>query len=121
MKTSLLLLAGHICLFLGIIGALLPFLPTTPFLLLAAFCYSKSSERLHRWMINHKYLGPPLSDWERNGVIGIKSKLLATVMISLVIFLRLPYLEVALAIRVLAIATLCGVLIFIWTRPSSNS
>lgn len=121
MKTSFILLAGHICLVLGIIGAFLPIVPTTPFLLLAAYCYSKSSIRLHRWILNHKYLGPPLNDWERSGVIGLKAKLLATLMISLVVILRLPYLEVALAIKVIAITTLGGVLIFIWTRPSSNS
>lgn len=120
MKKSLLLIAGHLCLALGILGAFLPVLPTTPFLLLAAYCYSKSSTTLHRWILNHKYLGPPINDWEKNGVIGLKAKWIATIMLGLVIVLRMPYLKVALVIRVIAIVILLLVLLFIWTRPSRN-
>lgn len=120
MRKAFLLIAGHICLSLGIAGAMLPVLPTTPFLLLAAYCYSKSSDKLHAWLINHKYLGPPLNDWEKNGVIGLKAKILATIMLGLVIVFRMPYLNVALSIRVVAISVLVMVLIFIWSRPSRN-
>ncbi len=118
MKKVVYLILGHICLALGIVGAFLPVLPTTPFLLLAAFLYSKSSDRLHNWMIHHKYLGPPLNDWQRNGVIGLKAKWLATIMILLVIGWRFPMLQIALAIKIFASLVLIGVLIFIWTRPS---
>lgn len=118
MKKVVFLLLGHLCLALGIIGAFLPVLPTTPFLLLAAFLYSKSSDRLHNWMIHHKYLGPPLQDWQQNGVIGLKAKWLATVMILLVIGWRFPKLEIALWIKLFASAVLLGVLVFIWSRPS---
>lgn len=118
MKKVVYLLLGHLCLLLGIIGAFLPVLPTTPFLLLAAFLYSKSSDKLHSWMIHHKYLGPPLKDWQQNGVIGLKAKWLATVMILLVIGWRFPLLAIALWIKLFASAVLIGVLIFIWTRPS---
>ena len=120
MKKTLLLIAGHFCLLLGIIGAFLPILPTTPFLLLAAFCYSKSSTKLHSWLLNQKYLGPPLRDWEKNGVIGLKAKFIATTMLGLVIIFRLPYLKVALALRITVTVILIIVLIFIWSRPSST-
>ena len=120
MKKIVLLTLGHICLVLGIIGAFLPILPTTPFLLLAAFLYSKSSDKLHTWIINHKYLGPPLKDWQERGVIGMKAKILATIMIILVLVFRFPVLNLALAIKIFASAVLIGVLIFIWTRPSSR-
>lgn len=118
MKKIVYLILGHFCLALGIIGAFLPVLPTTPFLLLAAFCYSKSSDKLHKWMIQHKHLGPPLKDWQQNGVIGLKAKWLSTAMILLVIGWRFPLLQIALWIKLLASAVLVGVLIFIWTRPS---
>lgn len=121
MKKKLMLLAGHFFLILGIIGAFLPVLPTTPFLLLAAYLYSESNEKLHAWIISHKYLGPPINDWQKSGIIGLKAKIIATVMIGLVVIFRLPYLKIALLIRVLAITILVAVLIFIWTRPSSNS
>lgn len=120
MKKIVFLILGHISLALGIIGAFLPVLPTTPFLLLAAFFYSKSSSKLHNWLMSHKYLGPPLRDWQERGVIGMKAKILATVMIGLVLILRFPKLEVALAIKIIATSVLVGVLIFIWTRPSST-
>jgi uncharacterized membrane protein YbaN (DUF454 family) len=118
MKRILIFTLGHVFLALGIAGAILPLLPTTPFLLLAAYCYSKSSERMHGWIIRHKYLGPPMRDWQESGVIGIKAKVIATIMISAVIAWRFPLLAVQLWIKLLATAVLIGVLIFIWTRPS---
>ncbi|MBC7429167.1 MAG: YbaN family protein [Bacteriovorax sp.] len=119
MKKITYLILGHLCLTLGIIGAFLPILPTTPFLLLAAFFYSQSSPRLHGWIINHKYLGPPLKDWQERGVIGKKAKILATVMISLIIILRFPSLNINLWIKVFASTVLVCVLAFIWSRPST--
>jgi uncharacterized membrane protein YbaN (DUF454 family) len=120
MKKLVYLILGHFFLVLGIVGAFLPILPTTPFLLLAAFLYSKSSDHLHDWLINHKYLGPPLRDWHERGVIGMKAKILATVMILLVMGFRFPQLNVELWIKIFAGLVLFGVLIFIWTRPSGS-
>ena len=118
MKKIFYLLLGHLFLVLGIAGAFLPLLPTTPFLLLAAWLYSKSSDRLHNWLLNHKYLGPSLRDWHNSGVIGIKAKIIATVMILVVIGWRFPLLNVELWIKLFGTFILTGVLIFIWTRPS---
>lgn len=58
MKKYILIVLGSIALVLGIIGILLPVLPTTPFLLLASFCYLKSSKRLYDWLLSHKVFGP---------------------------------------------------------------
>ncbi len=118
MKKTLLLITGHLFLMLGLIGAVLPILPTTPFLLLAVFCYSRSNHRLHNWLVNHKYLGPPLRDWEKSGAISLKAKIIATVMLSLLLAFRLPTLKIKLAIKIIASAIVIGVLVFIWTRPT---
>lgn len=118
MKNSVLLLIGHFFLLLGIVGAILPVLPTTPFLLLAAYFYSKSSNRLHSWILNHKYLGPSINDWEKYGVIGIRSKIFATIMLGMVIIFKMPSLKVALELRVTLITILILVVVFIWSRPS---
>jgi uncharacterized membrane protein YbaN (DUF454 family) len=55
----------------------LPVLPTTPFLLLAAACLARSSPRLHRWLLGHPVFGPPIRNWEENGAISRSAKRLA--------------------------------------------
>ena len=76
---ALLWIAGSASLTLGIIGIALPGLPTTPFILLAAACYAKASPRLHRWLLNHRWFGPMLSDWERDRSLTRRTKTVAVV------------------------------------------
>ena len=109
-------IAGGMALGLGAVGIILPLLPTVPFLLLAAFCFSRSSERLHDWLINHDILGHPIRDWRDRGAINRKSKILATVSIALVLWMSL-----AIGVGAWVLGTQVGVLtlvlLFIWTRP----
>lgn len=60
-------LLGGISLGLGLLGAFLPVLPTTPFVLLSAFCFGKSSPRVHRWLVNHRWFGGMIQDWQTHG------------------------------------------------------
>lgn len=62
---------------LGMIGVFLPLLPTTPFLLLALWCFARSSRRFHSWLLNHSRFGPLLRDWEQHRVIPLRAKLVA--------------------------------------------
>jgi len=55
---------GIVSLILGIVGIILPVLPTTPFLLLSAFCFGKSSERLHSWLLNHRWFGETIRNYQ---------------------------------------------------------
>ena len=71
------LAGGGFFLGLGLLGVVLPVLPTTPFLLLAAGCFARSSPRLHRWLLDHPVFGPPIRNWEDNGAISRKAKRLA--------------------------------------------
>ena len=57
------LISGLFFVLLGVIGLLLPLVPTTPFLLVAAFCFSRSSERLHQYLLNHRWFGHYIRDW----------------------------------------------------------
>lgn len=73
----LLMVAGTICLTLGAIGIFLPILPATPFLLLAAACYMRSSERLHKWLINNRWFGEYIKNYQAGKGIPLKTKVLA--------------------------------------------
>lgn len=63
------LLAGITAVALGLVGVVLPLLSATPFLLLAAFCFARSSPRLHCWIVEHPRYGPPFRAWQAHGVI----------------------------------------------------
>lgn len=71
--------AGSVSLALGVLGVLLPGLPTTPFVLLAAACYAKASPRLHAWLLNHRLTGPMLRDWEAHRSLTRRTKTISVV------------------------------------------
>ncbi|GAA0829131.1 DUF454 family protein [Marinomonas arenicola] len=73
-KRIFFIILGWFSLITGIIGIFLPLLPTTPLVLLAAWCFSKSSERFHTWLIEHKYFGPILRDWQSSDGIPKRTR-----------------------------------------------
>lgn len=75
--------AGAAALGAGIIGAFLPLLPTTPLVLLAAFCFSRSSARLERWLLEHRHFGPMIEDWRARRAIPRRAKRLAWAMMAI--------------------------------------
>lgn len=107
---------GYLAVALGAVGIVTPFLPTVPFLLLAAFCFARSSERLHKWLVDHPTFGPPIRDWQRSGAIGRRAKWLASGSIlagfGVSVALGLGWKALLAQALVLGCTTL-----FIWTRP----
>ncbi|WP_419907019.1 YbaN family protein [Hoeflea sp.] len=110
------LAAGCVSLALGIIGIPLPLLPTTPFLLLAAFCFARGSDKLHRWLVNHPRLGPPIRDWETYRAISRRGKILAMVAIVAVLAASIIF-GAPLYVIIIQIIVLSAVSTFILTRP----
>lgn len=66
---------GWVCVILAILGVFLPLLPTTPFLLLAAFCFSRSSKRFHEWLINHPWFGDYIRNFQEGRGMTMRSKI----------------------------------------------
>ncbi|WP_020593525.1 YbaN family protein [Kiloniella laminariae] len=81
-RRILLMAFGCICVLLGVIGLILPLLPTTPFLLVALWAFSLSSKRFHNWLYSHRFLGPLVQNWDRYRVIPRKAKFLAVSMMT---------------------------------------
>lgn len=75
---------GVVFLATAVVGIVVPLLPTTPLVLLAAGCFAKSSPRTHRWLLNSEQFGPMIKDWEANRCIPLRVKWLAVSMIVLV-------------------------------------
>ena len=82
-KRTLYKVTGFTLVGLGVVGIFLPLLPTTPLLLLAAACFSRSSERWHRWLLNHHTFGPIIRNWHENKCIPRRAKLISIVMVVL--------------------------------------
>ena len=101
----LLWLAGSVSLALGLLGVLLPGLPTTPFVLLAAACYAKASPRLHRWLLNHRWMGPMLRDWERDRSLTRRSKTVALVSMAVMVSVSIWSFRGRLALQLVLAAT----------------
>lgn len=118
MKKIIFLSIAWISILLGIIGIFLPILPTTPFLILAGFFFSKSSQKLHKKLLNHPFLGKYVRDWEEFGVIKLKAKITATLLIILTFSYSLYLIRQKMNIQLILIFIAMSVLTFIWSRPS---
>lgn len=108
---------GLLCVSLAVVGIVLPLLPTVPFLILAAFFFAQSSERLHNWILEHNIFGPMISDWQSSGSIRPRAKKAATLSIAAVFGLSL-ILGAPTTVLIIQSVVLSCVLIFIWTRPN---
>lgn len=109
---------GWIALLCGLIGAVLPLIPTVPFMLVAAFAFARSSDRIHDWLVAHPVFGPSIVHWRERGAISLTGKRLATASffgsVGLGLWMGLP--PVAIGAQVLALSCTAA---FIWSRPNA--
>lgn len=110
-----LIVAGTISTALGILGIFVPILPTTPFLLLAAACYSRSSQRFYDWLLNNKYFGNYIRNYRERKAIPLKVKVLTLALLWATIGCSVTFAVEILFVRVLLIMIAIGVSIHIFS------
>ncbi|ODP37619.1 YbaN family protein [Sphingomonas turrisvirgatae] len=117
MPRILYLAAGFLCLALAVIGALLPVMPTTVFVILAAYCFTRSSPPMERRLLEHPRFGPHILRWRERGAISRTGKKAATIAFALSIAITLAFTPMPWPLVTLAAAGIVGT--WIWTRPEA--
>ena len=110
---GVLFVAGTIFLGLGILGIVLPLLPTTPFLLLAAACYARSSTRFHKWLLNNRWFGSYIKNYLEGKGIPLKVKVLSISLLWATIGYAAAFVVSTLLLRIILILIAIGVTIHI--------
>lgn len=100
----------------GAAGAVLPLLPATPFLLLAAYAFARSSPQFHAWLLDHPRFGPVIDDWRRHRCIARRTKVISLAMIAATLAASVALGVPAWLLAVQAVV-LSGSALFIATRP----
>lgn len=115
LKKALLVVVGCLSLSLGAIGAVLPILPTVPFLMLSAFCFAKSSEKLHSWFISTKLYKKNLESFVKGEGMTVKTKV--KIMSAVTILMAIGFImmsRVPVGRAILAIVWVCHVVYFVF-------
>ena len=113
------LIAGFVSLGLGAIGAFLPLLPTVPFVILAAFCFARSSPRLEAKLLDHPHFGHHIRDWRDQRAISRKGKVAALGAFAFSAGIGLAFVRLPWSLVPLAAALIGGT--WIWHRPEPTS
>ncbi|MEO9575928.1 MAG: YbaN family protein [Tateyamaria sp.] len=113
------LLIGIIALGCGAIGVLLPILPTTPLVILAAFAFAKGSPQLRRWLVEHRIFGPMIADWEGYGAIARQDKIFACCIMAASLFCSF-LVGVRPSVLIVQALILCAAATYVLTRPTAD-
>ena len=117
MKRTILISLGWLCVGLGFVGVFVPGIPTTIFLIIALWAFTKSSEKLRHWLLNHKRFGPILSNWQEHKVVPRRAKILMVVLMSVAVILFYYSLQ-SLILTIGLIIILVSVAIYVISLPS---
>ena len=117
LKRFMLLMLGCLALGLGVVGVFLPLLPTTVFILLAAFCFARSSERCHQWLQQHKYFGDLLRNFQSGRGIPKLARLRAVILLWLSMGVSMWILANLWLVLLLAVIGVC-VTLYLYRLPS---
>ncbi len=117
MKRTILISLGLLCVGLGFVGVFVPGIPTTIFLIIALWAFTKSSEKLRHWLLNHKRFGPILNNCQQHKVVPRRAKILMVVLMSLAVILFYYSLQ-SLILTIGLIIILVSVAIYVISLPS---
>lgn len=116
MTRMIYLVLGWLAVALGLIGVVLPVLPTTPLMILAAFLFTRGSPRARAWLIEHAHFGPHIRTWEAEGAIAPRAKRLAVGVMAAVFAISAIF-GLAWWILLIQVACMGPAALFILTRP----
>jgi len=120
-KHYLLICLGWLFVILGAIGAVLPLLPTTPFLILALACFAESSPRFHKMLLNNKWFGPPLAQWENSHTVCKKVKFKAMGLIIATFGISILILSGRTGLQLMLVCFCLILLWFVWRLKESEA
>jgi uncharacterized protein len=121
LKRYLLIILGWLFVILGAIGAVLPLLPTTPFLILALACFAESSPRFHKMLLDNKWFGPPLAQWEQSKTIRRKIKHKVMVLIIATFGISIWVLSGRIELQLMLVCLCLILLTFVWRLKESEA
>lgn len=116
MKRTILIIIGWLAVVLATLGVVLPLLPTTPFLLLAAWCFARSSPRFHYWLLYRSWFGSYLRHWQQHRALPPGAKLRAIIFIVITFAVSLYVVQI-LWVRLFLLMMMGALLFFMWRMP----
>ena len=117
---ALLVGAGWLCVALGVLGIFLPLLPTTPFMLLAAACFARSSRRFHDWLLANRTFGPLIHEWRKHRSVPYRTKIVAIGLMALTMGTSIVFVVQALWLKLLIAAIGIAVSVWLYRLPSRD-
>jgi len=120
-KRQMYLMLGIVCFLTGLVGIVLPILPTTPFMILAAGCFAKSSPRFHQALLNNRWIGQDLQRWEREHTMLRITKIRATWVIVIMFAISIAVLMGKVWLQAMLVAIALILLFFLWRVAESRN
>ena len=120
LKRTLFIISGGVFFIVGLIGVFLPVLPTTPFMILAAGCFAESSPRFHRMLLNNRWFGEELRQWENSRTMKRATKKRATGLIILTFSITMTILWDRLLWQLILLTIAVILLFFLWRVPEHS-
>ena len=110
---------GFLSIAIGLVGIVIPGLPTTVFLLIAAWAFSQSSDRFQKWLCEHPLLGPPVAAWRDHGAVPLKAKVLAIIMMAASLTVVVFYSGAGWVLPAIVGGIMAAVAAYLVTRPTA--